>query len=153
LRYAVRYAPVATLAAAVTTLVVIVSLRPTRVSPAVSSPFVATVFFGLVVSAPALFRHLAGLLRRVPDDELARVTDGLALALLLLGVFTFVHALVPVLTGVAFWHPFRDLRIAAVLLTVVGYALCSLTSAVILHRSHRAFSKSATAARESATET
>lgn len=114
---------------------------------------VATAFFGLVVWLPALFRGLAGLLRRSPESEAARIADVLAIALLILGAFTFLQALIPVTTELQLMHSLHQLRVGGVVLTGTGYIACMLLSALVLYRSQKILSDAAAAARRNAART
>ncbi len=147
-RQAARWSPPATCGLALVTVCIVGIFLPARVSLPVSVPFAATVFLGLVVSPFAVLRYLAILLRRTREAALARLAGHAAVALLTLGIMNFLHALLPLFTGIQALHQFRDLRLIVVGLTGLGYLVCGLLSTYVLLRSRHVFSQ-ALAASES----
>ncbi len=149
-RQAARWGSAAACILLLATIVLVAVLQPRRVSLPISIPFAGFVLFGLVVSPLAVFRYLGLLVRRAQEKLLARLANGLALALLILGVFSLLHVLLVVFGSVLVLPPLGVLRAIVVCLSVVGYLACGLLGLHVLLRSLEVFTQAKSASEERA---
>ena len=150
LRWTARYATLGATVATVCLSATVPIIAPARNNLPITMVFLATILLGLIATPLAMFRQLARLLRRGSPDELSRTADTLGIVLPVLGVFVFSQSLVSLLLSVPVMHSLAGVRIAAMLLTGLGYSICGLVSWWVCLRSDRLFREELAIARENA---
>jgi hypothetical protein len=141
MRQCLRYGPVLALVAIVAQFWVVAQITPTQTFFHHLLPLIAAVFFGAVVSLPALYGHMEYLMSAAKDSHLADSTKALARVFLVLGVVTLAGVLTIALTPPPLSNYVGPALVCVALPVGLGYLLSSVAGMSVLYECAKVIAK------------